>query len=41
MIEGILAWIMLFIGIGTGKPLWFVASGVYAIAVYVAKIGGN
>lgn len=32
MIECLLAWIMLFLGILEHNPILFVASGVYAIA---------
>lgn len=32
MFEIILAWIMLFVGIFKGNPLYFIASGVFSIA---------
>lgn len=38
MIEGILAWIMLIFGIVDGNPLFFIASGAYAVAAQIWMI---
>jgi hypothetical protein len=38
MIEGILAWFMLFIGVLTGNPNYLIASGVYAVASRVGML---
>lgn len=35
MIEGILSWIMLFMGIIINNPLYFIASGVFAVAAQI------
>ena len=35
MFEGITAWIMLFIGGATHNPLYFIASGVFAVAAQI------
>lgn len=32
MLDGFIAIILLFIGIGTGEANWFIASGVFEIA---------
>lgn len=40
MIEGLLAWIMLFIGICKGDPLYFIASGGFAIASRISEVTG-
>ena len=32
MVECLLTWITLFVGIGTGNPMYLIASGVFAIA---------
>lgn len=38
MIENILAWVFLFIGIFTLNPIYFVASGVFAIATQLDSL---
>ena len=38
MIECIVAWFCLFIGIISGNPSWYIASGVFAIAVQVDRL---
>lgn len=38
MVECLLAWIMLFVGIGTGNPLYLIASGVFAIAARIGNL---
>ena len=38
MIECLLAWMMLFLGLLTGNPLYLIASGVFAVA---SRIGGK
>lgn len=35
MIEGILSWVMLFMGIYKENPLYFISSGVFAIAAQI------
>lgn len=35
MIESLLAWVMLFIGVLTGNPLYLIASAVYAVAARI------
>lgn len=35
MIEGILSWVMLFIGAYKESPLYFIASGVFAVAAQI------
>lgn len=35
MIEGILSWIMLIWGVATNNPLYFIASGVFAVAAQI------
>jgi hypothetical protein len=43
MIEGILSWVMLFIGMGTTNANYFIASGVFAVAshLYQMRKGGE
>lgn len=41
MIEGMLAWIMLFIGVLTGNPLYLIASAVYAVAARIGVLKGG
>jgi hypothetical protein len=36
MVECILAWTLLFVGIATREAGWFIASGVFAIALQIA-----
>ena len=36
--ECILSWIMFFMGIAKGNPLYFIASGVYACAAYLCYL---
>lgn len=38
MIETIMAWILLFVGITTGESAWFIASGVFACACNLSSI---
>lgn len=38
MIESVLAWMMLFIGLLTGNPLYLIASAVYAIASRIGML---
>lgn len=45
MVEFVLSWIMLLVGIAKGEVGWFIASGVYAVAtqinlIYRRKYGG-
>ena len=37
MVEALLAWIMLFMGIVKGDPLYFIASGVFAVAIQISR----
>ena len=41
MIECILAWIMLFIGIAEGTADWFIACGVFAIASQLYQLNNK
>jgi hypothetical protein len=43
MIEGMLSWIMLIWGVATNNPLYFIASGVFAVAaqIYMIKESKN
>lgn len=36
MIDCIIAWILLIIGIGTQEPKWFIASGLFSISSYLS-----
>lgn len=38
MIESILAWVMLFIGVLTGNPNYLIASGVFAVASRIGML---
>ena len=38
MIEGILAWVVLFIGVLTRNPLYLIASAVYAVASRIGML---
>ena len=38
MVESVLAWIMLFLGVTTGTPLYLIASAVYAVAARIGKL---
>ena len=38
MIESLLAWFMLFLGLLTGKPLLLIASAVYAVAAHIGRL---
>lgn len=35
MIEGVMAWVLLFVGIATREAEWFAASGAFAIALQI------
>ena len=44
MIEGIVSWICLFIGLATRNPNYLIASGVFAVAAQIElyrKKGGD
>jgi hypothetical protein len=43
MIEGILSWAMLFMGIYKENPLYFIASGGFAIAaqIWITRYEGD
>ena len=38
MVEAIMAWVLLFVGIATREAGWFVASGVFAIALQISMM---
>ena len=38
MIECIAAWFCLFVGIGSGEPSWYIASGVFAVALQISRL---
>jgi hypothetical protein len=38
MIESILAWILLFVGLVKGNPLYLIASAVYAVASRIGML---
>lgn len=35
MLETILSWVFLFVGVLNGEPLYIIASGVFAVAVNI------
>lgn len=41
MIECFITWFCLFIGVVSGNPLWYIASGVFAIAAQIYKLIHN
>ena len=41
MIECFIAWLCLFIGIISGDPLWYIASGVFAVASQIYNLIHN
>ena len=38
MIECIMAWLLLFAGITTSEAGWFIASGVFAVALQIYQL---
>lgn len=38
MVECIAAWILLLVGIISGNPQWFIASGVFAVATQISGL---
>ncbi len=38
MIECIAAWFCLFVGVISGNPLWYIASGVFAVALQISRL---
>lgn len=41
MIECFVAWFCLFIGIFSGNPQWYIASGVFAVATQICRIANK
>lgn len=38
MVECIAAWILLLVGIISGNPQWYIASGVFAVAAQISRL---
>jgi hypothetical protein len=38
MVECIAAWLCLGFGIFSGNPLWYITSGVFAVAVQISRM---
>jgi hypothetical protein len=38
MVEGIAAWFCLLVGIITGEASWYIASGVFAVALQICRL---
>ena len=38
MVEFIAAWILLLIGIISGNPQWYIASGLFAVATQISRL---
>lgn len=41
MFECIASWILLLIGIISGNPQWFIASGLFAVATQIRRLVGK
>lgn len=38
MIECIVAWILLLVGVISGNPQWYIASGMFAVATQIRRL---
>ena len=38
MVECIAAWLLLLVGIISGNPQWYIASGLFAVATQICRL---
>ena len=38
MVEGVMAWLLMFIGFAKMEADWFIASGVFAVALQIHRL---